>query len=115
MFNANKKQSDVLEKFRIKAHLRSYVKDPIVIDESLLTQAVQQLKKLPYDDKDPTESVAIELVLEAYRLGYFKYRNLTDTGYKLVRHSKYRGHHQLSNNRVSNDQTPRNCYVLKAI
>jgi len=115
MFNANKKQNDVLEKFRIKAHLRSYVKDPIVIDESLLSEAVQQLKKLPYEDKDPTQSVVADLVLEAYRLGYFKYRDLTETGYKLVRQSKFRGHHQLSNKRIFNDQIPRNCYVLKAI
>jgi len=115
MFNLNTKQNDVLEKFRIKAHLRSYIKDPIIIDESLLSEAILQLKKLPYEDKDPTESVAIELVLEAYRLGFFKYRDLTDAGYKLVSHSKYRGHHQLTNNRIFNDQTLRNFYVLKAI
>jgi len=115
MFNANKKQNDVLEKFRIKAHLRSYVKDPIIIDESLLTEAVQQLKMLPNEDTDPTQAVAIELVLEAYRLGYFKHRDLTDTGYELVSHSKYRGHNQLSNNRIFNEQTLRNCYILKAI
>ncbi len=115
MFNPNKKENDVLEKFRIKAHLRSYVKDPIIIDESLLSEAVQKLKKLPHDDKDPTESIASELVLEAYRFGYFKYRDLTETGYELVRNSKYRGHHHLTNNRIFNDQTLRNCYVLKAI
>ena len=115
MFNLNKNQNDVLEIFRIKAHLRRYVKDPIIIDESLLSEAVQKLKKLPYEDKDPTESIAIDLVMEAYRFGYFKYRDLTDAGYDLVSNSKYRGLHQLSNNRIFNDQTLRNCYVLKAI
>ena len=108
MFNPYKKQNDVLERFRIKAHLRSYVKDPIVINETLLQEAVEKLKKLPYQYNDPTDSVAIELVLEAYRSGYFKYEDLTDEGCKLVRLSKHRRHHQLSNDRVHQTMLIRN-------
>jgi len=108
MFNPYKKQNDVLERFRIKAHLRSYVKDPIVINETLLQEAVEKLKKLPYQYNDPTDSVAIELVLEAYRSGYFKYEDLTDEGCKLVRLSKHRRHHQLSNDRVHQSMLMRN-------
>jgi hypothetical protein len=100
MFNPYKKQNDVLEQFRIKAHLRSYVKDPIVIDKALLQDAVEKLKKLPYEYKDPTDSVAIELVQEAYRSGFFGYDDLTDVGCKLIRLSKHRRHHQLSNERT---------------
>jgi len=113
MFNPYKKQSDVLEKFRIHAHLRSYVKDPIIIDEKLLQEAITKLKKLPFEYKDPTDSVAIELVLDAYRLGYFKHEDLTKVGSDLVRHGKYRGHQQLTNNRVYQEQTTRNRYTLK--
>ena len=108
MFDSYKKQNDVLEKFRIKAHLRSYVKDPIVINETLLQEAVEKLKKLPYQKNDPTDSVARDLVLEAYRSGYFKYDDLTDDGCKLVRLSKYRRHPQLSANRASQTQLLRN-------
>ena len=108
MFNPYKKQNDVLERFRIKAHLRSYVKDPIVINETLLQEAVEKLKKLPDQYNDPTDSVAIELVLEAYRSGYFKYEDLTDEGCKLVRLSKHRRHHQLSNDRVHQTMLMRN-------
>lgn len=108
MFNSYKQQNDVLEKFRIKAHLRSYVKDPIVINEKLLQDAVAKLKKLPYQRNDPTDSVAIELVLEAYRTGHFKYEDLTDEGCKLVRLSKHRRHPQVSNDRVHQAQLLRN-------
>lgn len=100
MFNPYKKQSDVLEKFRIKAHLRSYVKDPIVIDEALLQEAVAKLKRLPYEHNDPTDSVAVELVKDAYRSGFFGYEDLTDIGCKLVRLSKHRRHSQRLNDRV---------------
>ena len=113
MFNQYNKQSDVLEKFRIHAHLRSYVKEPIIIDETLLQEAVIKLKKLPYVYKDPTDSVAIELVIEAYRLGYFKYKDLTDTGYKLVRHGKHR--RQPVNASSHKIQLLRNRYTLKTI
>ena len=99
MFNPYKKQNDVLEKFRIKAHLRSYVKDPIIIDDDLLLSAVEKLKRLPYKDYDPTDAVAIELVMDAYRSGYFRYEDLTDTGCKLVRLSKHRRHLKLTNDR----------------
>jgi len=74
MFNPYKKQNDVLEKFRIKAHLRSDVKDPVVIDKTLLQDAVERLKKLPYKHKDPTDAIAIELVRDAYRSGFFGLR-----------------------------------------
>lgn len=115
MLNQNIKQNNILEKFRIKAHLRSFVKDPIIVQETLLSEAAQQLKKLPYEDRDPSGIVATELVLEAYRLGYFKYKDLTDTGCKLVSQSKFRGHHQLPDNRTFNAQIPRNHYTFKAI
>ena len=108
MFNPYKKQNDVLEKFRIKAHLRSYVKDPIVINETLLKGAVEKLKKLPYQHNDPTDLVAAELVVEAYRSGYFKYEDLTDDGCRLVRLSKHRRHPQLANERVHHGQLLRN-------
>jgi len=104
MFNPYKKQNDVLEKFRIKAHLRSYVKDPIVVDKTLLQDAVEKLKRLPYEHKDPTDSVAIELVRNAYRSGFFDYEDLTDIGCKLVRLSKHRRHQQLCNDRAHQGQ-----------
>jgi len=104
MFNPYKKQNDVLEKFRIKAHLRSYVKDPIVIDGTLLQNAVEKLKRLPYERKDPTDSIAIELVRDAYRSGFFAYEDLTDTGCKLVRLSKHRRHLQRSSDRMPQSQ-----------
>ena len=113
MFNSYKKQSDVLEKFRIHAHLRSYVKEPIILDEELLQEAVAKLKKLPYIDKDPTDSIAVELVLDAYRLGCFKYKDLTDAGYKLVRRGKHR--RQPANDRIYKTQILRNRYTLKTI
>lgn len=99
MFNPYRKQNNVLEKFRIKAHLRSYVKDPIIIDKTLLQDAVDKLKKLPYKHNDPTDSIAIELVLEAYRSGFFRYEDLTEIGCKLVRRGKHRRHHQRVNER----------------
>ena len=113
MFNPYNNQSDTLEKFRIKAHLRSYVKDPIVINNDLLLEAVTKLKKLPYDATDPTDPVAIELVLDAYRLGYFNYRDLTDVGCDIVRHGKYRRH--LTSDRTNQSPIMRSRLVLKAI
>lgn len=100
MFKPYKNQNDILEKFRIKAHLRSYVKDPVIIDETLLHDAVEKLKKLPYEHKDPSDSIAVELVQKAYRSGFFRYDDLTETGCKLVRLSKYRRHMHRSNDRV---------------
>ncbi len=100
MFNPYKKQNDVLEEFRIKAHLRSYVKDPIVLNKTLLQDAVEKLKKLPYKYNDPTDSVAADLVMDAYRTGYFRYEDLTELGCKLVRTSKHRRHHPLLNDRM---------------
>jgi len=115
MINSYKKKSDILEKFRIKAHLRSYVKDPIIIDKTLLQEAISKLKKLPYECNDPTDSVAKELVLEAYRLGHFRYEDLTDAGCQLARQEKYRGHQQLKTQRIFHGQTSRNCYLLRAV
>jgi hypothetical protein len=115
MFNPNSKQNDILEKFRIKAHLRTYIKDPIMLDEELLNEAVQQLKKLPYIDKDPSGKIAVDLVLEAYRLGHFKHSDLTEEGYQLVSHRKYRGHQQMVNIRLLNAQIARNSYIVKAV
>jgi len=99
MFNPYKKQNDVLEKFRIKAHLRSYVKDPIFIEETLLRDAVEKLKKLPYEHKDPSDSIAVELVQRAYRSGCFRYEDLTDIGCKVVRNNKHRRHMQQASDR----------------
>jgi hypothetical protein len=115
MFNSYKKQSDVLEKFRIHAHLRSYVKEPIIVDEKLLQEAVTKLKKLPFEYKDPTDSIAVELVLDSYRLGYFKLDDLTNVGCDLVRQGKYRGHLQLSNNRVYQNRISRNRHNLNTV
>ena len=115
MFNSYKKQSDVLEKFRIHAHLRSYVKEPIIVDEKLLQEAVTKLQKLPFEYKDPTDSIAVELVLDSYRLGYFKLDDLTNVGCDLVRQGKYRGHQQLSNNRVYQNRISRNRHNLNTV
>ena len=115
MYNSFKRQNNILEKFRIKAHLRSYLKDPIIIDKTLMDEAISKLKKLPYESKDPADSIATELTLEAYRLGYFRYNNLTDAGREITRKSKYRGHQKLTMQRAFNSQNSRNCYLLKAM
>ena len=115
MYNSIKHQNNILEKFRIKAHLRSYLKDPIIIDKILMDEAISKLKKLPYESKDPADTIATELTLEAYRLGYFRYDNLTDAGYEITRKSKYRGHQKLTMQRDLNKQNIRNSYQLKAI
>ena len=105
-------QNNALEKFRIKAHLRSYVKDPDSIDENLLQNAVTELKKLPYEHKDPTDSIAKKLVLDGYHLGFFKYGDLTQPGCLLVKHKKYR-RHPLVSNRTHQIFLLRNRYTLK--
>jgi hypothetical protein len=115
MFNQYNKQSDALEKFRIKAHLRSYVKDPISIDERLLIEAVIRLKTLPYKSKDPADTVAIELLQNGYQSGCFNYEDLTDDGCKLVRHNKYRRHHRLTVERDHHALVLRNRFTLKTI
>jgi len=115
MFKPYNRQSDALEKFRIKAHLRSYVKDPITIDENLLQVAVIKLKKLPFDTKDPADSVAIELLQNGYRSGCFKYQDLTDNGRKLVEHSKYRRRHRFTNERTHHALILRNHFIFKTI
>ena len=113
MFNPYKKESNALEKFRITAHLRSYVKDPVVVNEALMDEAVEKLKKLPYEDKDPTDPVAIELVIDSYRLGYFKYDDLTEDGIELVRYGKYRRHNHQPVIRPNHDPVLRNRLTLK--
>ena len=115
MFNPYKKNSGILEKFRIKAHLRSYVKDPIIIDEKLLLAAVYKLKKLPYKDKDPTDSIAMELVVDAYCLGHFRYEDLTKTGCNLVRYGKYHGHHITRKDRIHPGNLIKQRFILKTI
>lgn len=112
MFHPFRNQNDTLEKFRIKAHLRSYVKDPILIENDLLQEAVVKLRKLPYTYSDPTDSVAMELVLDAYRLGFFNYSDLTDIGCDLVRHGKYRRHPPTAD-RVNNSHLMRGRLTLK--
>lgn len=114
MFNQYTKQSDALERFRVKAHLRTYIKDPIIIDQQLLLEAVKKLKKLPYDFKDPADAVAIELVMDAYRLGFIKYENLTDSGRMLVDRSKNRRYRH-AHSKSHHGQSTRNRYTLKTI
>ncbi len=106
MFKPNKLQNNALEIFRIKAHLRSYVKNPDIIDEYLLQNAVAKLKKLPYERKDPTDIIVKKLVLDAYHLGYLKYEDLTHPGYKMAQHEKFRRHP------LTNDVTHQ-IYILK--
>ena len=114
MYNPYKKQAEVLERFRIKAHLRSYVKEPIIIDEELLSVAVTELKKLPYEDRDPTDTVAKKLVLNALSQGYYKCVDLTELGCQLVRDEKYRGHQRINKN-ASDSYMLRAHLQLKAI
>ena len=83
-----------------------------IVDEKLLQEAVIKLKKLPFEYKDPTDSIAVELVLDSYRLGYFKQDDLTNVGCDLVRQGKYRGHQQLTNNRGYQSRVTRNRYSL---
>ena len=113
MFKSYQQKGDVLERFRIKAHLRSYVKDPIIIDTALLKKATTALKKLPYDDKDPTDAVAIKLVLEAYRLGHFRVENMTDAGYEIINENKYHSHSQLTTKGKPIVKASRNYFTLK--
>ena len=115
MFNPYKKNSDILEKFRIKAHLRSYVKDPIIIDEKLLMAAVYKLKKLPYKDRDPTDSIAMELVVNAYCQGHFCYKDLTETGCHLVRYGKYQGHQVERKDQIHPGNFIKQRFILKTI
>ncbi len=110
MLNLYKKQNDALVEFRIKAHLRSYLKDPLNIDDDLMQDAIEKLKKIPYEDKDPTDSVVVELILDAYRMGALKYNDLTMEGCRLVRNSKHRRHHSPNNDRVYQNQILRNLY-----
>ena len=102
MFNPYKKQNNALEEFRIKAHMRAFVKDPIEVNTDLLNDAVEKLKKLPFQHKDPTDTVAIELLVDAYRQGHLKYEDLTDEGLRVVKRCKYRRHHPISNNAQMN-------------
>lgn len=113
MFSAYKKQDNILEKFRITAHLRSYVKDPIVVNDQLMDEAAEKLRKLPYIDKDPTDPVAIELVIDSYRLGYFNYDDLTEDGIELVRYGKYRRHNHQPVIKSHNNPLLRNSFTLK--
>ncbi len=112
MFNPYKKQNDALEEFRIKAHLRSYIKDPIIIEENLMHEAVGKLKRITYQGKDPADTIAIELLLDAYRMGFFRYDDLTDDGCELVRHGKYRRHLQAANENTQQFHTLRNRYTF---
>jgi hypothetical protein len=114
MFKSYKLQTNALEIFRIKAHLRSYVKEPDSIDDNLLQNAVEKLKKLPYEDKDPTDIIAKQLVLDAYHQGCIKYEDLTHPGCHMVKHEKYR-RRQHTNNRAHQIYLLRNRYTLKSI
>ena len=111
MFKPYKLQSNALEIFRIKAHLRSYVKDPDSIDKNLLQNAAIELTKLPYKHKDPTDSIAKKLVLDAYHMGFFKYEDLTHPGCLMVKHKKYR-RHPLISNRTHQTYMLKNRYTL---
>ncbi len=86
MFTSN--NNDVLEEFRIKAHLRSYVKDPIMVNENLLQAAIVKLKKLPYDEADPSGAIAKKLVRNAIKSGYYNKADLTELGCTLLKPKK---------------------------
>ena len=90
MFNPYKNEDRKLEAFRIKAHLRSYVIDPSTINQDLLDIAILKLKKLPHEQRDPSAAIAVELVLNAYKLGYFRIEDLTEAGSQLVRFGKFK-------------------------
>lgn len=90
MFKPCKTENNPLEIFRIKAHLRCYIIDPNTINNKLLQDAAAALKKLPYENKDPTAKMVKKMVVDAYRRGYFTYDNLTDAGYQMVQYEKYR-------------------------
>lgn len=85
MFMNNTAQTDTLERFRIKAHLRSYLKDPFDIDEYLMHQAVGRLKTLPYVDSDPSAKVALELLYTGFIQGYYAEDALTEQGIRMVK------------------------------
>jgi hypothetical protein len=112
MFKPYKLQTNALEIFRIKAHLRSYVKDPDSIDKNLLQNAAIELTKLPYKHKDPTDSIAKKMVLDAYHMGFLKYEDLTHPGCLMVKHEKYR-RHPLISNRTHQIYMLKNRYTLK--
>lgn len=115
MFYPYKNQNDALEEFRIKAHLRSYIKDPIIIEKNLMREAVGKLKRITYKDKDPANLVAVELLLDAYRMGFFRYNDLTDDGCELVRHGKYRRQLHPASENTQPFHSLRNRYIVKTI
>ena len=88
------------------------LKTPIVLMKICCKNAVTELKKLPYEHKDPTDSIAKKLVLDGYHLGFFKYGDLTQPGCLLVKHKKYR-RHPLVSNRTHQIFLLRNRYTLK--
>ena len=93
MFKPNKNNSDILERFRIKAHMRRYVKDPFEIDEQLMVEGVAQLKGMEFSHSDPSELVAADMTLKSYFKGVYKLDDLTDEGSVLIKQERFRRKH----------------------
>jgi len=93
MFKPNNNNSDILERFRIKAHMRRYVKDPFEIDEQLMIEGVAQLKGMDFSHSDPSELVAADMTLKSYFNGLYKLDELTDEGSVLVKQERFRRKH----------------------
>ena len=90
MFKPNNNNSDILERFRIKAHMRRYVKDPFEIDEQLMVEGVSQLRGMDFTHSDPSELVAADMTLKSYFMGIYKLYELTDEGTVLVKQERFR-------------------------
>ena len=93
MFKPNNNNSDILERFRIKAHMRRYVKDPFEIDEQLMTEGVSQLRGMDFTHSDPSELVAADMTLKSYFSGLYRMDDLTDEGSVLVKQERFRRKH----------------------
>ena len=90
MFNPNNKQSDILERFRIKAHMRRYVRDPFTIEEQLMADAATRLKGMEFRHSDPSELIAAEITLQSYNSGFYRLEELTEEGEILVKQERFR-------------------------
>lgn len=90
MLNSHIKQGYTLELFRLKAHLRSYVKDSIQLNEQLLARGAERLRAMPFKTNDPAADLVIDLVHKAYNCKQIKANDLTDAGKQLVGYKKHK-------------------------
>lgn len=90
MFTPNNRQSDILERFRIKAHMRRYVQDPFEVDENLMLEGIDAIKGLEIGDRDPAHLVAARITLKAFETGYYRREHLTEEGNQLVSEERFR-------------------------